>query len=318
MKSAKDPEGPPIAFARVLCDYHAMPPNSSIFPIVLKKRGLEGSTRQIDAFAGEGRWSANLSPAARAYMATIGLLDPDRDENTAGLVWMHALAIGYAPAYLSGNADGIGQDWPRIPLPDSAERLKESAALGRRVAALLDTEALVEGVTSGRIRPEIRDVAQPVKADGGNLDENANDLEVTAGWGHAAKEGVCMPGKGNVVVRDDGSIDVYWNERACWRNVPTRVWEYTIGGYQILKKWLSYREKGFLGRALTPLEVEEFQHIARRIAALVAIESELDDNYRAVTASTYQWTTPATAGRIAPKADHGCSEPPGEATLDPT
>ena len=30
---------------------------------------------------------------------------------------MHALAIGYSPAYLSENADGIRRDWPRIPLP---------------------------------------------------------------------------------------------------------------------------------------------------------------------------------------------------------
>jgi hypothetical protein len=32
---------------------------------------------------------------------------------------MHTLAVGYAPDYLSENADGIRQDWPRIPLPES-------------------------------------------------------------------------------------------------------------------------------------------------------------------------------------------------------
>ena len=31
------------------------------------------------------------------------------------------------------------------------------------------------------------------------------------------------------------------NEVAYWRNVPTRVWGYYIGGYQVIKKWLSYR-----------------------------------------------------------------------------
>jgi len=36
---------------------------------------------------------------------------------TAGLIWMHALAAGYSPDYLSENADGIRQDWPRAPLP---------------------------------------------------------------------------------------------------------------------------------------------------------------------------------------------------------
>ena len=33
------------------------------------------------------------------------------------------------------------------------------------------------------------------------------------------------------------------NESAYWRNVPEKVWDYTIGGYQVIKKWLSYREQ---------------------------------------------------------------------------
>jgi hypothetical protein len=83
---------------------------------------------------------ANLSNAVRAYLATLGIKNPDSDVETASLVWMHALAIGYSPAYLSENADGIRQDWPRIPLPDTKETLLTSAALGQQIAALLDTE----------------------------------------------------------------------------------------------------------------------------------------------------------------------------------
>ena len=46
---------------------------------------------------------------------------------------------------------------------------------------------------------------------------------------------------------DNGdSYDVYLNQVACWRLVPKPVWEYTIGGYQVIKKWLSYREKPLL------------------------------------------------------------------------
>jgi hypothetical protein len=62
-----------------------------------------------------------------------------------------------------------------------------------------------------------------------------------------------------------------------------RVWNYTIGGYQVLKKWLSYREFGILGRALTSDEAREFTQIARRLAALVALEAQLDENYRIVS-----------------------------------
>jgi hypothetical protein len=36
--------------------------------------------------------------------------------------------------------------------------------------------------------------------------------------------------------------DVYLNDVAYWKGIPARVWDYTIGGYQVIKKWLSYRD----------------------------------------------------------------------------
>ena len=37
------------------------------------------------------------------------------------------------------------------------------------------------------------------------------------------------------------------------------IWAYKLGGYQVLKKWLSYREYAVLGRVLTPEEVRYFE-----------------------------------------------------------
>ena len=54
-----------------------------------------------------------------------------------------------------------------------------------------------------------------------------------------------------------------------WRNVPAAVWGYKLGGYQVLKKWLSYRESKVLGRSLRPEEVRHFMDTARRIAAIL-------------------------------------------------
>ncbi|HEX7101099.1 MAG TPA: type ISP restriction/modification enzyme, partial [Nitrolancea sp.] len=79
------------------------------------------------------------------------------------------------------------------------------------------------------------------------------------------------------------------NDRAYWCNVPARVWDFTIGGYQVLKKWLSYRERDLLGRPLSPAEVREVTNIARRIAAILLLGPELDANYSAVKAHTYPW-----------------------------
>ena len=68
----------------------------------------------------------------------------------------------------------------------------------------------------------------------------------------------------------DTTFDVYLNDRAYWRNVPTDVWGYKLGGYQVLKKWLSYRERGVLGRAMKPGEVQHFTDTARRIVAILS------------------------------------------------
>ncbi len=85
------------------------------------------------------------------------------------------------------------------------------------------------------------------------------------------------------------TFDVYLNDKAYWKNVPSRVWDYTIGGYQVIKKWLSYREAGVLGRALTPDEARHVTNTARRIAGLLLLEPELNEDYGAVKAEAYAW-----------------------------
>ena len=292
-----DPEGPPFFFASILGMQHAMHTDAYYIPLRLASIGT-------DRRAGRGALGdhvlpgtemesekivANLSPSARAYLASFGLSDPDTDQATAELIWYHALAIGYSPAYLAENADGIRQDWPRIPLPQAKDLLLASAALGRQVAALLDTEVPVAGVTAGEISEELKIVAVFQRVDGKSAKPEAGDLDLTAGWGHAGKGGVTMPGKGKLVRRDDGAYDIFLNAVSCWRNVPQTVWDYTIGGYQVIKKWLSYREKPLLGRGLTPDEVRYVMEIARRLAAIVALQASLDDNYRKVIKATHSW-----------------------------
>ena len=135
--------------------------------------------------------------------------------------------------------------------------LLASAALGRKIAVLLDTETPfdvgAQGMPpEGERRSPLQKIGVPTRVDGKALDET-KDLAVTAGWGHAGKGGVTMPGKGRLIERDytaeerditlgDRTCDVYLNDVAYWKNIPLRVWEYTIGGYQVIKKWLSYRE----------------------------------------------------------------------------
>ena len=232
----------------------------------------------------EGTRHQNLSGRAQRYLDGLGLGVED--------LFHHILATLHDPAYRAANAGALRMEWPRIPLPGwgdgksegAAETLARSAARGRELARLLDPDAPVSGVTDGTLRPGIATIAVPATADGRNM--TGEDFGVTAGWGHSGSADAVMPGQGRAVERaftpsertalgDAASMlggttfDIYLNRTAFWCNVPAAVWTYKLGGYQVLKKWLSYRERGILGRALTPHEVQYFTEIARRIAAIL-------------------------------------------------
>lgn len=190
-RTSSDREGIPSYFVTGLLDDHLITPDASCFAIRLRKKGTiskKDIRTQHFAFHPADSTVANLSGTARQYLKEVDVTDPDQDAESAGITWMHALAVTFSALYLSENADGIWQDWPRIPLPKDAKLLLASAELGRAVAALLDSEQQVPGVTAGTLRPELRAM--------GVLESTVTtpvNLEVTAGWGHAGKGGVTMP-----------------------------------------------------------------------------------------------------------------------------
>lgn len=90
--------------------------------------------------------------------------------------------------------------------------------------------------------------------------------------------------------------DVYLNDKAYWKNIPANVWKYYIGGYQVIKKWLSYREQKLIGRALRADEAREVTGMARRLTKIVLLQPMLDANYRLVKDHAYTWPKSAEKG----------------------
>ena len=226
--SVVEPTSPPLFFSSLICDYHTLAVEAKHIPLRLQSASASQTiAKQITLFAMDTAVVANLSSSARAYLAALGIPDPDDDAEIAPglrayeLIWLHALAIGYAPAYLRENADGIRGDWPRIPLPTSRDALLVSAALGQQVAALLDTERPVPGVTQNPCAPEIKPIAVLARVGGGSLNPTAGDLDITAGWGHAGKEGVTMPGRGRVVERPRQTFEVSGTSKVYRRQQPS-------------------------------------------------------------------------------------------------
>ena len=252
---------------------------SSFFPAWLREHGLGSGGNGI-------RRRPNLSGAAQRYLHRLGAEVED--------LFHHVLVTLHDPAYRQANAGALRMEWPRIPLPGwpdgdtagAAEWLAASAARGRELARHLDPDRPVPGVTQGELRPEIAAIAVPSTTDGRNM--TGEDFAITAGWGHFGTAGAVMPGQGRFVEREytpeervalgdaiptlgAKTLDVYLNDRAFWRNVPAAIWEYKLGGYQVLKKWLSYRERDVLGRVLSPEEVLYCAETARRIGAILQV-----------------------------------------------
>jgi hypothetical protein len=313
-RAPKALDGSAFMVSSCLADQHALHKDAYLIPMTLTPTPDD----QAQLLNGREGPRANVSSEAAAYLHGLGL-DAEAEPKCGEHLWMHALATGYAPRYLSENADGIALNWPRIPLPAGRERLLASAELGRKVAALLDGDDAVVGVTVGALRHDLQPVGRISMSDGGQLNPSAGDLGVIVGWGRAGRAGVTMPGAGRLIERPyseaelaafreglsdldltydqltaclgGACYDVYLSDVAYWRCVPARVWKYTIGGYQVMKKWLSYRERTLLGRDLTVDEARYVTEMTRRIAAILLLEPALDENYQRVKAGTWEWAT---------------------------
>ena len=267
---------PQTVFTKNFGSHHLIERGSNMFPAWLRDDGIGND-------GGRSR-RPNLSGSARRYLERLGVGVED--------LFHYVLAVLHNPSYREANAGALRMEWPRIPLPgwpDGAAEgatagLARSAARGRVLATLLDPDMLVPGVTQAPLHSEIASIAIPTTADERNMD--GDDFALTAGWGHYGERDAVMPGQGRIVERAYTTVeraalgnaltalgkqtfDICLNGNAFWRNVPAAVWNYKLGGYQVLKKWLSYRERDVLDRALQPEEVQDFTDTARRIAAIL-------------------------------------------------
>ena len=187
-KGAAEPQA---YFSQHIGARHLIERGANWFPAWLRDDGL-GSYKVGDTLC-----SPNLSPAAERYLDRLGAGVED--------LFHHVLAVLHDPAYREANAGALRMEWPRIPLPGwpdgdedgAADALAASAARGRELAALLDSDTPVDGVTTVPLRPEAAEVAVPSTTDGGNM--AGGDFALTAGWGHFGQGEAVMPGQGRVV-----------------------------------------------------------------------------------------------------------------------
>ena len=149
-------------------------------------------------------------------------------------------AILYAPTYRANYREFLKIDFPRVPFTPDAALFKQLAAKG---AALIDLHLLNTEFPASIVNFP---VAQP-------------NLTVEA------------------VKYDNGTLWI--NATTYFANVPRNVWEYEIGGYHVLDKWLKERKKH--RSALTMADARHVMAICDALAATMRLQAEIDDLARA-------------------------------------
>jgi len=201
-----------------------------------------------------------------------GQLDYISPEEIFGYIY----AMLYCPTYREKYLELLKIDFPRVPFNDDIEKFKELSTLGWELAQhhlMKETydfisnypipreedENLVEFVKPSSVlrtpSPSGRRTKLPSPLGRGT--EGEGILPSPPGRGTEG-EGILPspPGRGT---EGEGFIRVWINNDQYFDNIPREVWDFYIGGYQVLKTWLTYRKRA--NRTLSNTEINTFKQI---------------------------------------------------------
>jgi len=224
--------------------------------------------------------TANLPPATwRALRDHFGLAG-ERNSTEAhaftGRLFRVVLALLHSPDFQADHRDALRYDWAHISIPKDRALFEEFVSLGDQIALLLDPAMDADGIVErilGASRVRSLGVLRSTAVD--------PDLRVSIAYFGAAKgrwtERAYRPEEEPHLAWGATTGDPFINETTCFANVPEHVVRHELGGYEVLKKWLGYRQaKARGGEPLSLSEVSHVRSMIQRLAALLALGSSLD------------------------------------------
>lgn len=147
-------------------------------------------------------------------------------------------AILYSPYYREHYDEFLRIDFPRVPFTRNHILFMKIAHLGEKLVNLHLLNA-----------PDLLVANTKFQGSGNNLIEKSEYIE---------KE-----------------ERIYVNETQYFEKIVPEIWEYLIGGYQVLYQWLKHRK----GRILSLEDIKHFCKTATAIKVTIDIQSEIDKLY---------------------------------------
>lgn len=159
-------------------------------------------------------------------------------------VFHYIYAVLYAPTYRQKYAHFLKIDYPRIPFTADCGLFQQVAALGEQLVALHLLRS-----------PALDPPAVRFQGEGSSRVEK--------------------------VRYDSGTARVFLNASQYFEPVASEVWEYALGGYQVLEKWLKDRK----GRELSLEEIRTYCRVATALQKTLDLQRQIDALYPQVEAT---------------------------------
>ena len=156
-------------------------------------------------------------------------------------IFYYVYAVLYSPTYRKRYEEFLKIDFPRIPLPPNHEVFKKLSNLGKELVELhlLKHPAL-----------EQTGIGYPVP-DSSKVEKISYDKETQR---------------------------VYLNKDQYFEGISGVVWEYRIGAYQVLDKYLKDRK----GRRLSLEEINHYMRIAKALQCTIELQKGIDGLYEGI------------------------------------
>lgn len=229
--------------------------NCNVFPLYLYDTAVEPPSRRVNFVAaiykkickaaGLKFSDQDLQATACKHGAKSSACKSCPEDSNPQLVFDYIYAVLHSGKYRKKYAEFLKIDFPRIPYPKNGEEFRTMAAFGaelRRIHCMEDFDEAAEvelvggdGAPGGRALPVKPTVVKPVWKDGG----------------------------------------VYIDKEVKFTNVAEDLWNFHIGGYQPLQKWLKDRK----GRELSAEDVSHYKRMVRAIARTRDIMAKIDASY---------------------------------------
>ncbi|NCO28948.1 MAG: DNA methyltransferase, partial [Caldiserica bacterium] len=171
-------------------------------------------------------------------------------------IFYYIYAVLYSNTYRTKYAEFLKIDFPRIPFTNDYDVFVKMSALGKRLT-------LLHLLQSSELDP-------PIAKFQGAGDSAVNKVALNPMKRISDYKG--LNERGN---------RVYINDTQYFEGIYKEVFEYQIGGYQVLSKWLKDRK----GRYMTLEDSIAYSKIATSISKTIEIQKEIDTVYPSVETS---------------------------------